>query len=53
MFQMWTIRAQTTAKEVEVLDSPLWAINFCILKILSFWKKTLPFSFQGTSIEEK
>lgn len=47
MFEMWTVSAYTTAKEVDVLDSPLWAINFCILKILSFWKKTSHFHFKG------
>lgn len=39
MFQMWTVSAYSTAKEVQVLDSPLWTINSCILKVLSFWKK--------------
>lgn len=53
MFQMPTISAHTTARDTEVLDSPLWAINFCTLKILSKKKKTtFLFSFQ-ISTEEK
>lgn len=59
MFQMPTVSAHTTARDTEVLDSPLWAINFCILKTVSEKKNKTKnpsyflFSFQMVSTEEK